>query len=317
MRAMARGCQYMGCHCLVILLVLVSTQVARAGEDPAKPAASRWQVKPPSEKLKREWKLAPFYKKHVSVNGFPILSSERVSDYALLEAAYLIDRMVNKRPDILRAMIQSRTRFVIMGVHEMTTQVPEHSDLEPTKFWDRRARGLGATPERPAVSCGEENLLALAGDPYFSENILIHEFAHAMHHMGLDRVDPTFDDRLDVVYEAAMKKGLWKTKYASNNRAEYWAEGVQSWFDTNRPPDHDHNHVDTRAELKEYDPGLANMVKEIFGDHPWKYRHPTKRTKEPHLQGLDRSKLGRFAWPAELDRWYKKNYPDGTLKKKS
>jgi len=317
MRARGRGYSYAGCRGLLILLVLVSMQVARAGEDPAKPTVSRWQVKPPSEKLKREWKLSPFYKKHVSVDGFPVLASERVSDYALLEAAYLIDRMVSKRPDILRAMIQSRTRFVIMGVDEMTTRIPEHSDLEPTKFWDRRARGLGATPERPAVSCGEENLLALPGDPYFSENILIHEFAHAMHHMGLDRVDPSFDDRLDVVYEAAMKKGLWKTKYASNNRAEYWAEGVQSWFDTNRPPDHDHNHVDTRAELKEYDPGLASMVKEIFGDHPWKYRHPTKRANEPHLQGLDRSKLGRFAWPAELDRWYKKNYPDGTLKKKS
>jgi len=27
---------------------------------------------------------------------------------------------------------------------------------------------------------------------------------------------------------------------------EYWAEAVQSWFDTNREPDHDHNHVNTR-----------------------------------------------------------------------
>ena len=131
--------------------------------------------------------------------------------------------------------------------------------------------------------------------------------------MALDRVDPSFDRRLEAVYEAAMKKGLWKTKYASSNRAEYWAEGVQSWFDTNRPPDHDHNHVDTRVELKKYDPGLAKMVAEIFGDRPWKYRHPTKRADQPHLQGWDRSKLGRFAWSEELDRWYKKNFPDGRL----
>ena len=277
----------------------------------------RRQVKPPSDQLKRDWRIDPFYKKHVSVDGFPILSSERVSDYALLEAAYLVDRMLDKRPDILRALIQSKTRFVVMGLHELTTQVPEHSDLEPKKFWDRRARGLGATPERPAASCGEENLLALPGDPYFTENILIHEFAHAIHHMGLDRVDPSFDRRLDVVYQAAMKKGLWKTKYAANNRAEYWAEGVQSWFDTNRPPDHDHNHVDTRAELKKYDPGLAKLVEEIFGDRAWKYLHPTKRKDPLHLQGLERDKLGRFSWPKELDRWYKENFPDGKLKEKS
>ena len=42
---------------------------------------------------------------------------------------------------------------------------------------------------------------------------------------------------------------------------EYWAEGVQSWFNTNRPPDHDHNHVDNREELKAYDPPLAKLVK--------------------------------------------------------
>ncbi|MCH8215687.1 MAG: hypothetical protein IH892_02820 [Planctomycetes bacterium] len=43
------------------------------------------------------------------------------------------------------------------------------------------------------------------------------------------------------------------------NHAEYFAEGVQSWFNNNRPPDHDHNYVDTRKELKEYDPELATM----------------------------------------------------------
>jgi len=299
---------------LVLSLVLLGTADSTAAEqEKAKTAALRWQVKPISKQLERDWQLAPFYKKHISIDGFPILASERVSDYALLEAAYLIERMLDKRPDLLRALVQNKTRFVVMGVKELTTQVPEHSDLQPSRFWDRRARGLGATPERPAVSCGEENLLALPGDPYFTENILIHEFAHAIHHMALDRVDPSFDGRLEAVYEAAMKKGLWKTKYASSNHAEYWAEGVQSWFDTNRPPDHDHNHVDTRAELKKYDPGLAKMVAEIFGDRPWKYRHPTKRKDEPHLQGLDRNKLGRFAWSAELDRWYKQNFPDGKL----
>ena len=38
--------------------------------------------------------------------------------------------------------------------------------MTPKAYWDKRARGLGATPERPAVSCGEENLLNLQGDWY-------------------------------------------------------------------------------------------------------------------------------------------------------
>ncbi|MFQ5808669.1 MAG: alpha/beta hydrolase [Armatimonadota bacterium] len=31
-----------------------------------------------------------------------------------------------------------------MSEDEFTTDVPEHSDLEPAAYWDRRARGLGA-----------------------------------------------------------------------------------------------------------------------------------------------------------------------------
>ena len=47
------------------------------------------------------------------------------------------------------------------------------------------------------------------------------------------------------------------------NDREYFAEGVQSWFDNNREPDHDHNHVNTRAELIEYDPALAALFSGI------------------------------------------------------
>jgi hypothetical protein len=88
-------------------------------------------------------------------------------------------------------MAANKTRFTVMAHDEWTTDVPEHSDLRPPEYWDRRARGLGATRSRPSVSCGEENLLAMKGDPYSTENILIHEFAHAIHEMGLSTVDPT------------------------------------------------------------------------------------------------------------------------------
>lgn len=244
--------------------------------------------------------LKPFYKKYVSAGGVAVISSDKVSNYALLEAAYLIDRMLVDRPDVRNAIIRSKVRVVVMGVDEFTTDVPEHSDLKPRGFWDRRARGLGATPKRPAASCGEENLLRYPGDPYRAENILIHEFAHSIHHMGLNRIDKTFDKKLDKAYKAAMAKGLWKGKYAGNNRAEYWAEAVQSWFDTNRPPDHDHNHVDTREELKEYDPAIARLVAEVFGDKPWRYRRPSQRKAPAHLAGYDRSTARRFAWPKRV-----------------
>lgn len=257
-------------------------------------------VQPPPDSVRRAFGLNRVYEKHVDVGGFPVIGSAKVRDEALLEAAFLIERMLEGRDDIRRAMIGNRTRFVVMATSEWTTDVPEHSDLEPKNYWDRRARGLGATKIRPAVSCGEENLIGCPGDPYSTENILVHEFAHAIHDMGLKTLDREFDRRLKGIFDQAMADGLWKAKYASSNHHEYWAEGVQSYFGTNRENDHDHNHVDTREELKEYDPRLFAIIDEVFQQNPWQYRKPTERKHTAHLAGLDATSLPTFEWPERL-----------------
>lgn len=142
-------------------------------------------------------------------------------------------------------------------------------------------------------------MLGYPGDPYSAECILIHEFAHNIHLRGMVNVDPTFDSRLKTTYEAAMKTGLWKGKYASTNHHEYFAEGVQSWFDNNRVNDHDHNHVHLRTQLIDYDPGLAAICREVFGDTELKYAKPVERLTG-HMQGYDPSKAPRFEWPERL-----------------
>ncbi|MCH2145859.1 MAG: hypothetical protein MK082_12050 [Phycisphaerales bacterium] len=261
-------------------------------------------VSPPPAALVERLGLDDFYAKCTMVRGLPILSSSEVDDRAHLEAAWLITRMLEHRPEVIEAVGASGTRFVIMAPDEMTTDVPEHSDLTPPDYWDKRARGLGATDERPAVSCGEENLLQFPGDPYKTENILIHEFAHAIHEMGMRSVDPTFDARLGDVFNAAMEEGLWDGVYASTNRMEYWAEGVQSWFDTNRENDDQHNHVNTREELKAYDPRLADLVEEVFGDLEWRYVGALQRVGTDHLAGWDPGRSPTFAWPEEVTAAY-------------
>lgn len=294
--------------CLALLSVMGFAWTVGAEEPAAEgrlPDAPKRQVEPISDELREQFQLAEFYAKCVNADGFPIVSSAKVSDAALLEAAYLIDLMLQDRDDIRRALIASKTRFSVMAPSEMTTAIPEHSDLKPARWWDRRARGLGATDIRPSVSCGEENLLGLKGDPYATENILIHEFAHAIHQMGLSRVDPTFDGRLKLAYERAMNAGLWKDKYASSNHHEYFAEAVQSWYSTNRQPDHDHNHVDTPEELKEYDPQAAALVEEIFGPPTWKYLKPQLRQDRRHLATFAFENAPTFSWPEGLDDWYK------------
>jgi hypothetical protein len=284
---------------------------AGAAEDPAarpptaaEGAAPARAVGPVPEELQKALELSPFYRKHVSAGGLPVLSSEKVSDFALLEAPYLIDRMFEHRPDVRQAMIERKARVGILAVTEFTTDIPEHSHMKPKEYADKRARGMGGPR---CVSAGEENLLGYPGDPYAAENILIHEFAHGIHEMGLRAADPTFQERLRDAYRRAMDGGLWKGAYAATNPGEYWAEGVQSWFDTNRENDAAHNHVDTREELKEYDPRLAGLVAEVFGDRPWRYRKPAEREDPGHLRGFDRAAAPRFAWPEHLLEWNRKH----------
>jgi cyclophilin family peptidyl-prolyl cis-trans isomerase len=91
---------------------------------------------------------------------------------------------------------------------------------------------------------------------------------------------------------------LWKNTYAATNHSEYWAEGVQSWFDDNAPPDALHNDIRTRAKLKEYDPTLAKLCQEVFGDGAWRYLRPAERKAEErmHLPGYDPKHLPQFGW---------------------
>ena len=284
-------------------------------ENPAKKPTPTFKVSKPPRELVKRLNLDSFYKKYVSANGFPVLSSEKVSDYALREAAYIVNLMLAKRNDVRKTLIEHRCRLVVMAYNEFTSDIPEYGRLKPHKFWDRRARGLGGSRTDPVASCAEENMLCFPGDPYSTENILIHEFAHLIHLNGMTRIDPTFDKRLRETYNKAMAQGLWKGKYASKNKNEYFAEGVQSWFDNNRQPDHDHNFVDTRKELIEYDPGLAKLCKEVFGETKLKYVKPTHRKKLGHLKGYDFSKSPRFRWPKGLDEWYR-NYQKQKKKRK-
>jgi len=97
------------------------------------------------------------------------------------------------------------------------------------------------------------------------------------------KVNVTCDDRVLIVF------GGPKQCYAGKNRAEYWAEGVQNWYDTNRTMDHDHNHIHTRKQLRAYDPGLAKLCEEVLGNSPWRFVSPRERAGKGHLKNYDPS----------------------------
>jgi alpha-glucosidase len=214
--------------------------------------------------------LHPFYKKYLNVNGIHLVSSHRVPDSALYAARRTLDAMTRMLPpEVLAAMTAINTRVGVMARYEGTTDIPEHAHLaaDTSLNWDLRARGLGGDRREPLTTCAEENVLGYQIDKYHAEDILVHEFSHSIHLIGIISVYPDFNDRLQEALDAALAEGKWRNTYAATDIAEYWAEGVQDWFNVNaevKTPDGKHNHVNTRAELKKYDRRLYDLIREFL-----------------------------------------------------
>ena len=215
-------------------------------------------------------RLDHFYKKYLDANGIAITASWRVPDSAMVQAWKIVTFMTGNLPkNVLDAMVKVHTRVTVMARYEGTTDVPEHAHLaaDTTLNWDVRTRGLGGDMEMPLTTCAEENLLAYQIDKYHAEDILIHEFAHSIHLIGIVQVDTTFNQKLEKLLNLAVSKGKYANTYAKTDIAEYWAEGVQDWFNINAEapkPDGKHNRLNTRKELKKYDPDLYLLIGQYF-----------------------------------------------------
>ncbi|MBC8984614.1 hypothetical protein H9X96_02365 [Pedobacter sp. N36a] len=211
------------------------------------------------------FKFDKFYEKYLNAAGLPIIGSKAVSDEAFYKTREVILMMLEKCPSIKAKLIDNNARIAILGKNELTIDIPEYSGMD--EQMNTRARGFGGTTELPLTSCGEENILCLNNDRYNGEDILIHEFAHAMHSMGISFIDIDFNNKLNTIYSQALSEGLWKDTYAISNPAEYFAEGVQSWFKVNKKEavtNGIHNDINTRDKLKLYDPRLHDLISMYF-----------------------------------------------------
>lgn len=216
--------------------------------------------------------LNPFYKKYLDANGIPIISSWRVPDSAMYKAREIVCFMTNDLPkEVLAQMVRVGLKVGVMARYEGTTDIPEHAYLanDTSINWDLRSRGLGGDMTIPLTTCAEENILGYQIDKYHAEDILIHEFSHSIHLIGIAPIDPTFEPTLQKLLDKAVAEGKYYRTYAKTDIMEYWAEGVQDWFNTNAEapkPDGKHNPLNTRKELKKYDPDLYNLIHKYFSE---------------------------------------------------
>jgi len=231
-----------------------------------------------------------FYKKYADALGIPIVSSEKVPDAALLVARDIVIYMLAKRPDLREELIRKGWRIGVMAQGEVTTDIPEHRDrkkpppgdprlteaekrgyatgtgialMSDKEYWDRRARGLGGNP----TTCAEENLLGYPDTRYYGENILVHEFSHAIMNGAIRSVEPALYEAIHAAYREAMAKGLYRGHYAATNAGEYWAEGTQWWFWSNYEWFDGPTRLQTPDDLKAYDPTLFELLARVYPGH--------------------------------------------------
>jgi alpha-glucosidase len=224
--------------------------------------------KPPAEINK-----TGYYAKAAVFRGIPIVATAKVDDQAFRVLIRRFTKMLERVPDEpLIAMRKAGSYYIILGKDEGQTDPPEYAQMrnDPKTDWNKRARGLGGL----ITSGGEENILELPVDRYRGESIYIHEFAHTLCNYAFRPTDPDFMPELRRVFKEARDKKLWDNTYSATNYDEYWAEGVQMYFDCARSAPRAngvHNEVCNREGLKAYDPGLFSLIDRKFGQNPWRY----------------------------------------------
>lgn len=223
-----------------------------------------------------------FYTKCAYFRGLPILGSSKVDDRAFHVLIETFGHILAKcRPDPIPSLVAAKSHYSIIAESEGQTDLPEYADMrnDPKTDWNKRARGLGGL----ITSGGEENILELPNDRYKGESIYIHEFAHTLANYAFSKIDKSFTKDLQAAYQKAMATGLWKNTYSATNSDEYWAEGVQMYFDCARSAPKAngvHNQIYNRATLKGYDRPLYHLIDHEFGKNPWRYQGAYNNTNK-------------------------------------
>jgi len=256
------------------------------------PPVRRPQVVAPPASIQAD----PFYTRYTMAREFTVLG-RGAGDEAMLRANDIIRKLFAYRHDILKALMAEDLRLVVLGREERLADLPE---LRGSQDVDFTARYLPYTPGLTLLAVGEEHLLAHPGDPSVGSAQLIRILADAIYRvtglrpedpdwdnrparnrqqyeLRVQRMDQRFDQALKQAYETALEAGQWKGTSAVHDKAAYWCMGVLAYFDAvgQEPPPADRDApVSTREELRDYDPGLYELVHSTMayvGRVDWRY----------------------------------------------
>jgi len=188
-------------------------------------------------------------------------------------------------------------RLVVLGSDERLVDLPEFAAARDMPGFDA-VRYFDYTPELKLVVIPEEDSRAARENGPPGKSLLVGAFARALYRVtALRPVDPDFDKRLEKQqYELRVKRldiefdrrleillaeataaSLWRGTPAARDRVDYWAAGVEAYFDaagTGFAPIGADRPITTREALKAYDPSLFTLVDETMAFREradWRY----------------------------------------------
>ncbi|WP_155830024.1 OmpL47-type beta-barrel domain-containing protein [Glycomyces tenuis] len=249
--------------------------------------------------------MLDYYTQSVTTEtGIEVKAGPRVEPSTLDLAAAQVDVELAKGDNgIAETMADYGCSLAVYASRENAYLVPEHRGGYDPEMYDVEGYG-GSTWNDCVSSISERNVLRTRGNAdeflntaYPNENILIHEFGHAVRLVGIEtQDDKSLSDELYAVYENAYNTGLWPNTYAISNIDEYFATLSTVWFDVmaEKPDWSDgvRSPINTRAELKEYDPMAYEFFAKVYPADltlpaPWDETSPDEHhgdyTEEPRL----------------------------------
>jgi tetratricopeptide (TPR) repeat protein len=148
-------------------------------------------------------------------------------------------------------------RHWILPLDRQLGDLPGCASLAERTTFDGRyygsLRGVGGV----VTVSGIETLRAVEHGGF---NTLAHEFAHQIHSCALDAATL---ERIEKLYDAAVRDGHALDYYAASDKFEYFAQGYEAYISTakRRPASPTAGH--TREELARRDPGLFALFEEL------------------------------------------------------
>ncbi|SKC62382.1 OmpL47-type beta-barrel domain-containing protein [Krasilnikoviella flava] len=211
-----------------------------------------------------------------TASGIAVKANPRVDPATLDLAAAQVDVQLGRADNGIAArMADFGCSLAVYAARENAYLVPEHRGGYDPEMYD--VEGYGGSEWNGCVSSiSERNVLRTRDDEnaflntgYRNENILVHEFGHAVRLVGIETLaDTSLSDELYAAYENSWSTGRWPNTYAIGNIDEYFATLSAIWFDVmaEKPDwtDGVRSPINTRAELKEYDPQAYELFAKVY-----------------------------------------------------